>query len=926
MEKIQQSTYLTGLYITANRTTNQNNISKTPSITNDILISPEYDTYTSLPHPLDTRNQTVEFLKYSTYRTNLLKTEFLDYLMKEENFSNMNESEKFLREKAIENLSIINKNEREIAKKKEEYKKIILELNTEINKNLKLMPNIDEENHIQKKDDLQKKINLKISDLNVLQTLYRKEYKTRYMLVQQQKSEVENIKINLKQFEKYNILNKKIFIEVGQKESLLNDVKNYVEQSREVFAHEIDNKMKTYNELEYEVLILKKNTESIEKNLNNIKDMKNKIKELLEQRNEMNEKIFDKNKTIENNNFSLKMEIFRNTEMKNIELDSLIKNYNDIKNKMNKLKSDLFKTNQQIADLNKILHKLNDEYKEKQENKNIDKKPKKIISDKNEDLFKCNFDKYILKDKIQVIKKKNKELEILSLAKSNLLILYLKFLYEYANILYKSNDNSRLDFHFNLDNKIKFLKKILESKYYELVKWDQKHYKKILLNENEIFKEPNKFLIFGIQIFLHFFSALLIILSNILNITCYNNEDLMMKFPLSQFDKNIIAFKDSDVKDNTYFTINKESNKVEIINFNNKNNKELYKEYLSKNNNLLLQKNIILSRGIDEILKNKNLTKKISKDGGMETNYPTKVFTSFLSNKNTPNDLKNSRYINNYPSTTLLSLKRFFGKENQDKLFKGFKSADKNKQLNNRYTNMKYTQKKIESPQKMIHKNLSMIKSSRYKTNLSQIKIKENDLYLSKEYNYEIETEDNQNKVKKKNILGNKKRKRHIIKFSYEDPQKQLIFARMNDIRNLELQTNNSNNKSTSVNDVANEKIQESKFYEMYDKFKQKYFYGLKKINSRSIKNYSKINKYNSKESNSFISQSFISNKNINMSKGMKFIRNNSDFFYGTNTNKNIKSRQKIIKQNLPFIKNKSVNEMKKSELSYFKEGSKENL
>jgi hypothetical protein len=196
-----QSTYLTGLYITANKTTNHNITSKPPSISNELLISPEYDTYTSLPHPLDTRNQTVEFLKYSTYRTNLLKTEFLEYLLKEENFSNLNESEKFLREKAIENLSIINKNEREIAKKKEEYKKIILELNTEINKNLKLMPNIDEENHIQKKDDLQKKINLKISDLNVLQTLYRKEYKTRYMLVQQQKSEVENIKINLKQFE-----------------------------------------------------------------------------------------------------------------------------------------------------------------------------------------------------------------------------------------------------------------------------------------------------------------------------------------------------------------------------------------------------------------------------------------------------------------------------------------------------------------------------------------------------------------------------------------------------------------------------------------------------------------------------------------------------------------------------------------------------
>ena len=202
MEK-NQSTYLTGLYITANKTTNYNNINRTGTITNELLISPEYDTYTSLPHQMDTRNQTVEFLKYSTYRTNLLKTEFLDYLLKEENFSNMNESEKFLREKAIENLNIINKNNSEIEKKKKEYKKIIFELNKELTNNLKIKPDTDEENYLKEKEDLQKKINLKKSDLNVLQTLYRKEYKERYLLIQQQKSEVENIKINIKQYEKY---------------------------------------------------------------------------------------------------------------------------------------------------------------------------------------------------------------------------------------------------------------------------------------------------------------------------------------------------------------------------------------------------------------------------------------------------------------------------------------------------------------------------------------------------------------------------------------------------------------------------------------------------------------------------------------------------------------------------------------------------
>ena len=145
------------------------------------------------------------------------------------------------------------------------------------------------------------------------------------MLIQKQKHEVENIKINLKQYEKYNLLNKKISIEANQKKNLLNDVKNYVEQSREIFAKEIDNKMTIYNDLEYEVLILKQSTENIEKNIQKIKDMKNNIKELIKQKNEINYNISDKNKYAQSIYFLTKLQIYKNTEMKNIEIDSLIK-------------------------------------------------------------------------------------------------------------------------------------------------------------------------------------------------------------------------------------------------------------------------------------------------------------------------------------------------------------------------------------------------------------------------------------------------------------------------------------------------------------------------------------------------------------------------------------------------------------------------
>ena len=63
---------------------------------------------------------------------------------------------------------------------------------------------------------------------------------------------------------------------------------------------------------------------------------------------------------------------------------------------MNKLKSDLFNTNQQIFELNKTLNGLNDEYKERKQNnmiknnksRNIDQKRNNLESKTEEDIFK----------------------------------------------------------------------------------------------------------------------------------------------------------------------------------------------------------------------------------------------------------------------------------------------------------------------------------------------------------------------------------------------------------------------------------------------------------------------------------------------------------------------------------------------------------
>ena len=904
-----QSTYLTAVNVKISKPSNQLtdvSFQKSPQITNNISITPEYDTKFSLHQKMETKNQIVEFLKYSSHRSDLLKTEFVNFLIKDENFSGMNESEKFLREKAIENINSINRNNLEITKKKEEYEKIILELNREINNNFQASAEEEEANYLKRKSELEMQIKDKKHELGVLQNTYKQEYKERYLIVQKQKSEVQNLKINLKQYEKYNILNKKISFETNQKEILLNDVKKYLEQSQKIFSEEIDNKTKTYKDLELEVHILKQSNESIEKSLNAVIDKRNKVAKLIEQQIDINNFIKNSLENVNNEYFTDKMMLLKNTEMNNVSLDDLIKQYNEMKNKINKLKNDLSNTNQEITYLNQIIHKLKNEFDEKKEEniKIIKQMNKKYKSDEKEKLERKRQQKLIL-GKINNLKNKNKGYLYIANSKTNLLILCYKFLFQSANILYKSFESSRIDFNFNLEHKNIYYNEIINSKYYELINIEQKYFNKILTTNGKIFEEPKKFLIFGLKIFLYFISAINFMVSNVLNLSCFNNEDFIDKFPLSQFNSGIFSFKDNENKNIRESTndvvINKESNKVNITNFLSQDNKNTYLKHFTQNSSILSKRKEIMGRSVEELINMNKLNNNTDIENTTATkNFPTRIYFNFMNNENISNKIKNSRYIKNHPQSTLLSLKRFFSPEDQNNLL-GLKSADLN---NKRLNDTKYTRNKMS--QRSFENNLSQLKSPLYEKRMNFIKNKNiNDSYLSKEYMYEIDIEDYQEKVPKKKIFGNMSK--HILKYSGQDQQKQLIFSRMMDLRNLELQSGNSNNKTTSMNEITDEKINENKFYEMYDKFKKKYFFNAKKKEGLKINNsYKDIKKNKKFNENSAKNKKVNMPNNINMRKGIKFIRSNSDFFYGVKGNNQNSIKNKFKKFELPNINNKN--------------------
>ena len=266
-------------------------------------------------------------------------------------------------------------------------------------------------------------------------------------------------------------------------------------------------------------------------------------------------------------------------------------------------------------------------------------------------------------------------------------------------------------------------------------------------------------------------------------------------------------------------------------NFLSQDNKNTYLKHFTQNSSILSKKKEIMGRSVEELINMNKLNNNTDIENTTATkNFPTRIYFNFMNNENISNKIKNSRYIKNHPQSTLLSLKRFFSPEDQNNLL-GLKSADLN---NKRLNDTKYTRNKMS--QRSFENNLSQLKSPLYEKRMNFIKNKNiNDSYLSKEYMYEIDIEDYQEKVPKKKIFGNMSK--HILKYSGQDQQKQLIFSRMMDLRNLELQSGNSNNKTTSMNEITDEKINENKFYEMYDKFKKKYFFNAKKKEGLKINN-----------------------------------------------------------------------------------------
>ena len=337
---------------------------------------------------------------------------FFEYLMKENSTcANFEKVTEYYEKKINKNKIIYNQNLAIIANKKEEIKKIKLNIFNIIINSVILEDKYLDLYYEKMKEQIQKEIILVSHELESYKNTYKDTYKKNYLL----NSKLENIskseKIYDQQYEKYVNIREAALSNVKKQEGMLKTLKFYFEKIQETNKNLLDEKQKKLKHLNYEIHVLKSEEEKNQKNMKILNEKEAELNDYFQKKIEQNlisikdiksyTKNYVKDKVIIN-------KIYETAKEKNI--DNIINKYNKL-NFENKNNSTLFSLkSKNLINLNFLLSSLNNEYdsvikKIKNKKKEENEEAKNDKMNQNDNMEKIN----ILKEKIKFnIKEKNK--------------------------------------------------------------------------------------------------------------------------------------------------------------------------------------------------------------------------------------------------------------------------------------------------------------------------------------------------------------------------------------------------------------------------------------------------------------------------------------------------------------------------------------
>lgn len=732
---------------------------------------------------LNSVSEVIQSINEKTKNDKKMNEEFLDFLINEKtNFADLDKVEKHYQNQIINQYKIFNENKTVIEKKEKEYNMLLNEIESALVSRLNFSKMNIDYHYERVLTQIKASIRLKEHEFECYQNTYRRLYKTNYLLKKRYEEEMKIQNLNDEQHEKYNIIKNHAVLTITNQNNMLNNMKLYYEMAVITYANEINQKTKKFNELEFQVMMIKKDTKDIEEIIAQSKIKQRSTRKEIILINRLNEKLrndyfsyfhdFVKTKT-------KLIEIYSQLNVKN--LDDIILRFNQNLKKYQTLSSLFALANNDIVHLNNELTVLNNEKKE------IQKKLEIFENKINKDA--CDFT-----EKKQILSQ-NKELN-LSMSKQfkerhQKMILLLIYLIDYIKKMQESMKNCVINNFFNFPKIFGKNKK-----------------EKILLQYISIGKNKNfgidyekiksmkfdvNFLQFLIYIFNSFSSYLFLIFSSAYN---YVFVDVLSGL----------------------------NNQFEIFNFSKEKIKDSYEKNLQEAFAHSENKEKILKRSEKEILylQEKEKQKKPSFTNTASnklkaTISDTDLYYTYINyTKNKSSNNQNNRGIQNYasslyflnrPRQSILLMSKFANELVLSHNFSTKTIGIKRNSSIKKKSNTRY----VETPTPNGSKTKKQIQE--------EIIINENEVL---DYSDKLD-EENYNNSHKKNLPNGKSNKTRYG-LTTKNPEMDKVYQRLNDLRKLEFNYSKSTNKSKN-----NFIMSPLALTEIYYNFKKRYMRSKKK-------------------------------------------------------------------------------------------------
>ena len=292
-----------------------------------------------------------------------IQNEFLNFLIeKETKYADIEKIESYYLTQTYEKKKKFNQNQLLIQKKHQEYKDLLLTIAEILIGQYSVLNTSFIEYYQLAIKKLEHQIKVKEHEKEVYSNTYNRLYHNNFMIKKRIDLELSYETVSDRQFIQYKILKNQAERNYNKQQKLLNSMKNYSEKSKMKFQDDRNQKAKKINRLEYEVQLIKKDSESLEKKLQNYKkkiDNVNKKLAICQQniKNEKKEYLMIA-KEYHQLNMNL-IKIFKTLKVK--KLEDVIINFNNIRDEYQNLKSSFYYYNTEIANLTGVLSKMDNE-------------------------------------------------------------------------------------------------------------------------------------------------------------------------------------------------------------------------------------------------------------------------------------------------------------------------------------------------------------------------------------------------------------------------------------------------------------------------------------------------------------------------------------------------------------------------------------